>query len=754
MRQRLGTVGHPEEDVDLLAELLAEDVQNWPEDAWLSVDDYHSAMSSAASERFMDLLTQTTPLRLFLTTRRRPSWATARRIAYGEIQEIDRRALVMDRAEAVELLGDRPESAPLIEGARGWPAVLGIAALTTVYRVPSEDMPDQLYDYLAEELYRNASSGARNALHRLSLVPSMTLGVAQMLLGPETTSLVEEGARLGAIDVAGDEVSLHPLLRTFLNRKLTQDDPRRLRELGAETARFLISLNDWDGAFQIISDCSAHELLVPLVDSAIEDLLSAGRTQTISHWLEVADQAHLTDPILDLAEAEIAFRQGRFAKAEILATQSCTQPNAVRNARMLLLAGQAAVMDSRDEQGLEYFRAAQLTAETDADRLEAAVGVCFTALELSLVEEADEALAALAAIDMHGVDSLVRRTVAQLVHSSRVGGVQAALRSGATIVPLLDDVKDPLVLTSFLNCYGHLLGLGAFYVDALRISDRHVETATEYRLTFARPHGLIVRAVAHCGLRDFTRAQAEIARARETADPADIHIVMQAAALSARIALCRRDFEGALAHASQSWDRPGSRPMMAEYLAYRGLAHACHGDSEAAREMAAAARQLHAQSVETLTLTACIEAVAALSEDSDDASSLSLAAFDVARSMGGLDSLVTVSRAFPAFLVTITKAERTRNLIGEVLARSNDFGLGEEVGLHVVGPRLGPLSELTAREREVAELVAQGRTNKAIGEQLFISESTVKVHVRHILRKLNAEKRAEIAARIAGSQNS
>jgi DNA-binding NarL/FixJ family response regulator len=61
---------------------------------------------------------------------------------------------------------------------------------------------------------------------------------------------------------------------------------------------------------------------------------------------------------------------------------------------------------------------------------------------------------------------------------------------------------------------------------------------------------------------------------------------------------------------------------------------------------------------------------------------------------------------------------------------------------------------LTAREREVAELVAQGRTNKAIGEQLFISESTVKVHVRHILRKLNAEKRAEIAARIAGSQNS
>ena len=47
-----------------------------------------------------------------------------------------------------------------------------------------------------------------------------------------------------------------------------------------------------------------------------------------------------------------------------------------------------------------------------------------------------------------------------------------------------------------------------------------------------------------------------------------------------------------------------------------------------------------------------------------------------------------------------------------------------------------PLDELTGREREVLELMAEGRTNKAIGQQLFITEHTVEKHVKNILGKL------------------
>ena len=53
---------------------------------------------------------------------------------------------------------------------------------------------------------------------------------------------------------------------------------------------------------------------------------------------------------------------------------------------------------------------------------------------------------------------------------------------------------------------------------------------------------------------------------------------------------------------------------------------------------------------------------------------------------------------------------------------------------------------LTAREREVMTLVARGRANKEIAAELFISEKTVKNHIRHIYEKLGAATRAEATA--------
>jgi DNA-binding NarL/FixJ family response regulator len=54
---------------------------------------------------------------------------------------------------------------------------------------------------------------------------------------------------------------------------------------------------------------------------------------------------------------------------------------------------------------------------------------------------------------------------------------------------------------------------------------------------------------------------------------------------------------------------------------------------------------------------------------------------------------------------------------------------------------------LTTREREVIQLVSTGATNQEIASALVISESTVKSHVKHILRKLGAANRAEAVSR-------
>lgn len=61
------------------------------------------------------------------------------------------------------------------------------------------------------------------------------------------------------------------------------------------------------------------------------------------------------------------------------------------------------------------------------------------------------------------------------------------------------------------------------------------------------------------------------------------------------------------------------------------------------------------------------------------------------------------------------------------------------------------LAELSAREREVLLLLVQGRSNREIGEALFVSEGTVKSHVMAILRKL--ELRGRIQAVIFGYES-
>src|SRR5687768_2887906 len=59
------------------------------------------------------------------------------------------------------------------------------------------------------------------------------------------------------------------------------------------------------------------------------------------------------------------------------------------------------------------------------------------------------------------------------------------------------------------------------------------------------------------------------------------------------------------------------------------------------------------------------------------------------------------------------------------------------------------LSALTAQERKILMLVAEGKTNKEIAADVFLSDKTVKNYVSSILSKLNLERRAQAAAFVA-----
>jgi two-component system NarL family response regulator len=84
----------------------------------------------------------------------------------------------------------------------------------------------------------------------------------------------------------------------------------------------------------------------------------------------------------------------------------------------------------------------------------------------------------------------------------------------------------------------------------------------------------------------------------------------------------------------------------------------------------------------------------------------------------------------------------------ELMAAIRKVHAGERAISPAVGARLAERmtrAELTAREIEVLKLMAKGRSNKEIGNALGIAEVTVKLHVGHLLTKLNANVRTQAA---------
>ncbi len=88
----------------------------------------------------------------------------------------------------------------------------------------------------------------------------------------------------------------------------------------------------------------------------------------------------------------------------------------------------------------------------------------------------------------------------------------------------------------------------------------------------------------------------------------------------------------------------------------------------------------------------------------------------------------------------LLRAERGQLLLSPQLTRVLASTLREEVT-----DRRGLAGELTGRERQILAMIAAGSSNKLIAKELGITEATVKVHVKHLLKKLNFRSRVEAA---------
>jgi DNA-binding CsgD family transcriptional regulator len=100
------------------------------------------------------------------------------------------------------------------------------------------------------------------------------------------------------------------------------------------------------------------------------------------------------------------------------------------------------------------------------------------------------------------------------------------------------------------------------------------------------------------------------------------------------------------------------------------------------------------------------------------------------------------------------RADTANNSASRIFGDSEDRGPGRSSSSSTPRSRHlllqtagGALDQLTRREIEVLVHVADGETNQGIAARLFVSEATVKAHVKNILRKLGASNRAEAVSR-------
>ena len=120
--------------------------------------------------------------------------------------------------------------------------------------------------------------------------------------------------------------------------------------------------------------------------------------------------------------------------------------------------------------------------------------------------------------------------------------------------------------------------------------------------------------------------------------------------------------------------------------------------------------------------------------------------YEVARSRWRLAEVLARLGRVPEAAEQISAARAVAERLGAAPLRAALDGLARRAKITGPGSPAPTDSPLTAREQEVLELLAQGRTNRQIGAELFISEKTASVHVSNILGKLAVSSRGEAVA--------
>jgi LuxR family transcriptional regulator, maltose regulon positive regulatory protein len=743
LREHLRALPAAGENVETLAEIIAEDLADWPENAWLVIDDYHEVAREPRAELFVATLVVVSTVRFLIASRVRPAWVSNKRILYGDVLELNQTTLAMDNQEAADVLIERSalSASGLVAIANGWPAVIGLASVSSA-EVGSdvEQVPESLYRFFADEVFAALGENVQRCLTTLSVAPVLDYDLVAELLGPDLTEIViDRTLDVGILVERDAHLDLHPLARAFLEEKSSQLVFVQSPDAGVICLGHYRKCRDWDAAFEVIVRTGSLSELESVLADAIDDLLDSGRLSTLELWCEFAHEADIDAPLFSLARAEVTLRLGRHVEA-ISHAEGAAQRAGDHVFRALSVAGRAAHLASREEYALGLYRHAAEAASTESQRRDALWGQLLCMIEL----ESDKASSAL-----HALNADVRRGDTRSFVQSATYGLSYQLNFGDLDLRDADDaafllptVEEPLLVSAFRSTYSIALCLAARYEEALAVAEAFMSNIKRYRLDFATPYAKAAAALSSAGLRKWSDANSYGADGLEIAQRnRDWHAQQLCSSAFMRVLAQQGELQAALNLELPTVKAP-LPAAQAEVISARALVLAAAGRTSEALEHANRVRHL-SRAIEPAVLISAVDAICALKRHDHDAIEFVTRLGATALERGALDPLITAYRSTPELLAVLLRVPSQRGQLASVVRRVDDGDLAGLVGYPVT---LGndPRQTLSARECEVYELVIQGLTNREIAKLLFIEESTVKVHVHHIYDKLGVRSRVAL----------
>ena len=708
---------------------LFRDAQNPTGSLCLVIDDYQ-LLRSGPAENFVRGLSQIPSLHLLIASRVRPAWVDTRAILYGETVELGRTVLAMDTDEAQRVLATAETSVMpgLVSLADGWPAVIGLAATASRLALPDDAVDTAVYDFVANEVFRMLDDDEKFVLTRLAIAPRLDQDVIAAVFGENALDVVRRITGQGLIAENAANMDIHPLLRAFLLKKLRDDELATTRELALHLANHYLGRECWDEAFAVaVGNKLCPEIVPPLLERAMDPLLSVGRTMTIERWVRTLEFRADNPPIVNLAFADCAFRRGDFALAKRHALKATMRPSSPKiKARAFMHAAQAAYFS--DDRDALQLAAQALRRSTSVPEQRNALWVQFLAVSAQDEVAATSLLDSFRDLGELTPSDELRLAAGRLVVAERFGGILDVLGATRPSARTIDQVQDPMIRSSYFAALARNQSFAARHRQALVSITVAEKEAAESKLTFAETQIRMARVIASVGLRRLTVAHRELNEIAkcESLDP---HDRANHAIQSARLALTlgkpqqAMDFLQRIRGVTDSATR-------GEVLAYQSFVFAVLSRLDDSRELWMEARRA-TSTIEAQVISRLAESLAA----GDDEFDLHFAsAISEAESTGLCDAVLLATRSSQRLRAAF--ASMQEDMPASVLQEAVDAA-----ELDAASAKRG--STLSKREAQVYELLKTGLTNREIAAALFISEVTVKVHLRHIFEKLGVRSRTE-----------